>query len=192
VQVLESPDRDSLLDWLQSQPVLHHDPGLGITMVHAACAAVGHSAGAPLRSRIGVFAAQRTQRPVVAEMYGNQPDCWRDDLEGADRLRFITNALTRLRVCDASGRLLLRLKGPPGNMPAGAIPWFDAPAGAGRRADRVRALVRARLPRRRRRARARHRVCLGATLTRSVSMLRGPGRRTEHPARDVQRRMMRR
>jgi len=35
VHVLEAPDRDSLLDWLQSQPVLHHDPTLGVTMVHA-------------------------------------------------------------------------------------------------------------------------------------------------------------
>jgi bis(5'-nucleosyl)-tetraphosphatase (symmetrical) len=60
-------------------------------------------------------------------MYGNQPDLWRDDLGGDDRLRFITNALTRLRVCDADGRLLLKFKGPLAAAPAGAIPWFRAP-----------------------------------------------------------------
>jgi bis(5'-nucleosyl)-tetraphosphatase (symmetrical) len=60
-------------------------------------------------------------------MYGNQPDLWREDLEGDDRLRFITNALTRLRVCDADGRLLLGFKGPLAAAPTGAIPWFRAP-----------------------------------------------------------------
>jgi len=136
VQVLESPDRDSLLDWLQSQPVLHHDPGLGITMVHAGLPPqwdipLARRCAAELESSLRSEHSGR----LFAEMYGNQPDCWRDDLEGADRLRFITNALTRLRVCDASGRLLLKLKGPPGKMPAGAIPWFDAP---GRRWDGAR------------------------------------------------------
>jgi bis(5'-nucleosyl)-tetraphosphatase (symmetrical) len=60
-------------------------------------------------------------------MYGNQPDLWREDLEGDDRLRFITNALTRLRVCDADGRLLLGFKGPLAAAPPGVIPWFRAP-----------------------------------------------------------------
>jgi bis(5'-nucleosyl)-tetraphosphatase (symmetrical) len=63
-------------------------------------------------------------------MYGNQPDLWCEELDGADRLRFITNALTRLRACDAEGRLLLKLKGPPAQLPAGATPWFRV---AGRR-----------------------------------------------------------
>jgi bis(5'-nucleosyl)-tetraphosphatase (symmetrical) len=30
--VLEAPDREQLLDWLQSRPVLHHDAALGVTM----------------------------------------------------------------------------------------------------------------------------------------------------------------
>jgi bis(5'-nucleosyl)-tetraphosphatase (symmetrical) len=136
VQVLEAPDRAGLLDWLQSRPLLHHDPGLGITMVHAGLPPqwdipLARDCAAELESSLR---SERSDR-LFAQMYGNQPDRWRDDLEGSDRLRFITNALTRLRVCDASGRLLLKLKGPPGKMPAGAIPWFDAP---GRRWDGAR------------------------------------------------------
>ena len=60
-------------------------------------------------------------------MYGNQPDLWHDDLEGIDRLRFTVNALTRLRACDASGRMLLKLKGPVDRLPPGAMPWFRVP-----------------------------------------------------------------
>jgi len=134
--ILEADDRDSLLDWLQSRPMLHHDAALGFTMIHAGLPpqwdiALARRCAAELESALR---SERSGR-LFAKMYGNQPDRWRDDLEGTDRLRFITNALTRLRVCDASGRLLLKLKGPPGKMPADAIPWFEAP---GRRWDGAR------------------------------------------------------
>ena len=33
--VLDAPDREPLLDWLRRQPLLHHDPRIGWTMVHA-------------------------------------------------------------------------------------------------------------------------------------------------------------
>jgi len=64
---------------------------------------------------------------LFTAMYGNKPDRWREDLAGDERLRFITNALTRLRVCDASGRLLLKFKGPLAELPDDAVPWFRAP-----------------------------------------------------------------
>jgi bis(5'-nucleosyl)-tetraphosphatase (symmetrical) len=60
-------------------------------------------------------------------MYGDEPDLWRADLDRAQRLRFTVNCLTRLRVCDATGRLHLRQKGPLASMPAGLVPWFRAP-----------------------------------------------------------------
>jgi bis(5'-nucleosyl)-tetraphosphatase (symmetrical) len=60
-------------------------------------------------------------------MYGDQPDAWSADLSGADRCRFTVNCLTRLRYCDASGRLLPKLKGPPAEAPVGAHPWFTVP-----------------------------------------------------------------
>jgi len=136
VQVLEAPDRDALLDWLQARPVLHHDPALGVTMVHAG---LPPQWDIPLARRCAaeLEAALRGEHSggLFADMYGNQPDLWDDELEGSDRLRFITNALTRLRVCDRAGRLLLKYKGPPAKMPAAAIPWFQVP---GRRSARAR------------------------------------------------------
>jgi bis(5'-nucleosyl)-tetraphosphatase (symmetrical) len=127
-QVLDAPDRGRLLDWLQSRSMLHHDPSLGATLVHAGLPPQWDVALAR-RCAGELEQALRSDRggAVFARMYGNQPDLWRDDLEGADRLRYITNALTRLRACDADGRLLMKLKGPPDRLPRGAMPWFRVP-----------------------------------------------------------------
>jgi bis(5'-nucleosyl)-tetraphosphatase (symmetrical) len=125
--ILEAPDRDALLDWLQCRPMLHHDPVLGITLLHAGLPPQWDVELARRCAR-ELEQALRSDRSgeLFARMYGNQPDLWRADIEGADRLRFITNALTRLRACDAEGRMLLKFKGPPEKLPAGAAPWFRA------------------------------------------------------------------
>lgn len=60
-------------------------------------------------------------------MYGDEPDQWRDDLHGMTRLRFITNCLTRLRICTAEGRLKLKEKTPLSELKAGLLPWFRMP-----------------------------------------------------------------
>ena len=126
--VLDSADRETLLDWLQSRPMLHHDAELGITLLHAG---LPPQWDIPLARRCAAE-LERALRgdgsaALFAGMYGNQPDRWRDDLEGIERLRFITNALTRLRACDTEGRMLLKLKGPLAKLPPGAVPWFRAP-----------------------------------------------------------------
>jgi bis(5'-nucleosyl)-tetraphosphatase (symmetrical) len=126
--ILAAPDRDRLLDWLQSCPVLHQDAALATTMVHAGLApqwdlATARGCAAELEAALR---GERSGR-LLATMYGNQPDTWSDSLEGDDRLRYIVNVFTRLRACDSAGRLLLKFKGPPNQLPAGAMPWFRAP-----------------------------------------------------------------
>jgi bis(5'-nucleosyl)-tetraphosphatase (symmetrical) len=126
--IMEAPDRERLLDWLQSRALLHHDESIGWSMVHAALPpqwdiALARRCANELESAL----CGEHSGALFEAMYGNQPDRWRDDLDGDDRLRFITNAFTRLRVCDASGRLLLEFKGPLEKLPAGAMPWFRAP-----------------------------------------------------------------
>jgi len=55
-------------------------------------------------------------------MYGNQPDQWAEQLKGWDRLRLITNYLTRMRYCSRSGELELNHK--TLLEPKGYAPWF--------------------------------------------------------------------
>jgi bis(5'-nucleosyl)-tetraphosphatase (symmetrical) len=73
-------------------------------------------------------ALQRNPAKMFESLYGDEPDRWQPGLQGADRLRFIANCLTRLRYVDADGRLMLRAKGAPKKAQGKSlIPWFEAP-----------------------------------------------------------------
>jgi bis(5'-nucleosyl)-tetraphosphatase (symmetrical) len=64
-------------------------------------------------------------------MYGDQPASWSDDLNGQARWRLITNYLTRMRYCTASGQLELEAKTAPdqqdAELTAKFAPWFSYP-----------------------------------------------------------------
>jgi bis(5'-nucleosyl)-tetraphosphatase (symmetrical) len=136
-EILAADDRDELLAWLARRSLAHHDAALGWFMVHAGLPPEWDVATA-LACAAEVEAALSTApRDFFAAMYGDQPDWWSEALSGADRLRFTVNCLTRLRLCTADGRLLLRHKGPLADAPAGALPWFRVP---GRRSTGTRVL----------------------------------------------------
>lgn len=128
-EILTAPDRDELLAWLRRQPMLHHDASLNYTMIHAGlppqwdlrlAQSCAHELEAALRDDEGCV-------ELFAHMYGDRPDKWSDDLKGRDRLRFITNCLTRLRFCRPDGTLELEYKGEIDEAPAPLTPWFRAP-----------------------------------------------------------------
>lgn len=129
--VLGAADRDELLHWLRHRPLLHHDPALNFTLIHAGLPpqwdlAMAHSCAQEVRSVL----QGSSYRDFLVHMYGNQPECWSAELEGWERWRFITNCFTRLRFCSADGRLLLDAKGPPGSQPPPYMPWFEVPTRA--------------------------------------------------------------
>ena len=127
--IIEAADSESLLDWLQSRPLLHHESDLGVALLHAGLPPQWDLATAQACAREVEQKLQGEDSGRLFEhMYGNEPDLWRDDLEGWDRLRFTINSFTRLRVCALNdGRMLLRYKGPPSLAPQGAAPWFRIP-----------------------------------------------------------------
>ncbi len=125
--ILSAPDRDELIGWLLRQPLLHEDPALGWTMVHAGLAPEWDLPTAAACAKEVSQALAADPRGFFAAMYGNQPDRWEAGLTGTDRLRFTVNCLTRLRFVAADGRLLLKYKGPVAGGPAGAFPWFQVP-----------------------------------------------------------------
>jgi len=129
-EILAAPDREALLDWLRHQPLLHHDAALGTalgtTLIHAGLPPQWSLQEAKCcAAEVETALRGEDYRQFFAHMYGNQPDHWSGNLVGWDRLRFITNCFTRLRYCDANGRLAMKAKGAPGSQPAGYMPWFE-------------------------------------------------------------------
>lgn len=127
--LLAAPDRDELCDWLRHCPLLHHDETLGYTLVHAGIFPEWTLAVAQQCARELEAVLQSSQcRDYFLNMYGNHPHHWEPSLEGWDRLRFITNVFTRMRLCGLTDhRLNLKLKGPPTLAPEGYLPWFKVP-----------------------------------------------------------------
>ncbi len=125
--VLEARDADELLQWLAQRPLIHHDVGLGWTLVHAGLVPQWSVAQALALAAEVEAELRREPQALLAGMYGDEPDLWHDQLQGMARHRLVINALTRMRYVDDQGRLLLKLKGAPSAAPAGALPWFRHP-----------------------------------------------------------------
>jgi len=127
--VLNAPDRDVLLTWLQSQPLIHYDADLNLVLVHAGIAPQW-SIPAALACAEEVQSVLRSKQAATyfAHMYGNEPKSWSDSLQGPERWRVITNYLTRMRFVDAEGALDLGNKKGPEDARPGTMPWFKHPA----------------------------------------------------------------
>ena len=130
-ELLAAPDRDELVDWLRHQKMMH--VGEGHAMVHAGLLPQWSIAQALALAREVEAALQGpAYREFLARMYGNEPVCWRDDLAGYDRLRVIINAMSRMRLVTPDGSMEFSHKMGLINVPAGYLPWYDAPARASR------------------------------------------------------------
>lgn len=126
--ILEAPDRQELIDWLRQQPLLHHDPGLGYTLVHAGLSPQWDLATAQACAReLEQVLRSDDYREFLKVMYGDRPRKWRRWLFGERRLRYICNCFTRIRYCTTDGKLALKEKGAPGSQPKQYVPWFDVP-----------------------------------------------------------------
>jgi bis(5'-nucleosyl)-tetraphosphatase (symmetrical) len=126
--VLEAADRDELLDWLRHKPLLHFDAELNTLMVHAGVHPNWNVQQAlQLAHEVEQVLASQQATEFLHAMYGSKPTVWSDQLVGMDRLRFITNCLTRIRYCTATGELEFSEKLSPGTQPEHLLPWFDMP-----------------------------------------------------------------
>ncbi|WP_126447081.1 symmetrical bis(5'-nucleosyl)-tetraphosphatase [Sulfuricystis multivorans] len=127
--VLTAPDREELIAWLRSRPLFHVEGEWA--MVHAGLLPCWDVAKAQaLSDEVSAALTASDYREFLAHMWGSEPDAWRDDLCGWDRLRVVVNAMTRMRFVTPEGRMEFRAagaKGPPERGPAGTLPWFAVP-----------------------------------------------------------------
>ena len=125
-EILAAPDREELLTWLRHQRMLHVQDNH--VLLHAGllpewsvpkAQQLAHEVEQALRGAEYVT--------LLEKMYGNTPNRWDDALTGYKRLRVITNALTRLRICSADGEMQFKFKGELEDVPQGYLPWYALP-----------------------------------------------------------------
>lgn len=123
--VLEAHDRDALVDWIATRPLLHRDRRF--VLVHAG-----------LHPDWSLLEASRWANRASAELRGptrarflqdlrTSTDVpWRFRMSPRKRLVQATRVMTRVRMLDARGRLA-KWSGPPDSAPDGCTAWFDLP-----------------------------------------------------------------
>lgn len=119
--VLKAPDAEELVEWLRTRSMMHVEGRYA--MVHAGLLPQwsiqdGHRLGREVEAAL----RGPDYKAFLGNMYGSQPDQWRDSLAGWDRLRVIVNAMTRLRFCTPDGKMDFRAKGK--TPPPGYSAWF--------------------------------------------------------------------
>ena len=127
--VLQAPDREALLEWLRHRSMALHRHGW--LMVHAGVLPQWSAAQTlSLAAEVEAVLRGSDLKAFLSSMYGNTPSQWDDALQGAERLRVIVNALTRLRFCTPDGGMEFSSTESSGSAPVGYLPWFEVPGRA--------------------------------------------------------------
>lgn len=123
---LQANDIDELVEWLRSQPLMLYNKQLEFAMVHAGLAPQWTIKDAMRYSEeVETVLQSKNYKDFLFNMYGDQPNQWDASLKGWDRLRAITNFMTRVRYCDDQGVMNFSDKGPLGTQSSEMKPWYE-------------------------------------------------------------------
>lgn len=132
LQLLNAPDCIELCEWMRQFPLVHHEKVETDTakrrflMVHA-----GLAPGWKFKqvmayaSEVETALRGKNYKKFLKKMYGDKPDIWHENLKGMERLRIITNYMTRIRFCNKETQLNLAIKTGASTAPKGYRPWFE-------------------------------------------------------------------
>jgi len=124
--ILDAPDSAILLNWLRQRRLFYCEGEYAL--VHAGLLPAWHAEqAAELAQEVEAVLHGNQFQIFSRSMYGNTPDCWQDALQGEERWRVVINAMTRMRVCSADGRMNFSYKGSLSAIPHGLLPWFALP-----------------------------------------------------------------
>jgi bis(5'-nucleosyl)-tetraphosphatase (symmetrical) len=127
--ILAAPDREAWLDWVRQRPLAVLDAGW--LCVHAGVVPAWTTVRTlELASEVQAMLSGPELGCFLRVMYGNEPRRWSEQLQGADRWRFVINVLTRIRFCTADGELDFSVKEGADAAPPGFHPWFSVPGRA--------------------------------------------------------------
>lgn len=124
--ILLAPDAEFWLNWLRQWPLAHYEHG--ILMVHAGVLPQW-TLEQTLQNAAEAHAMLAGDDYVehLKTLFGSTPNRWKNALRGAERLRVIINAFTRMRVCAPDGTMDFQYKGTLDQVPDGLLPWFRLP-----------------------------------------------------------------
>jgi bis(5'-nucleosyl)-tetraphosphatase (symmetrical) len=124
--ILNAPDRKELIHWIRNRPMALSN-GKVLTVHAGVLPQWDLQQTIECAQEVEKTLRSKSYKDFLANMYGNTPNQWRNSLKGYERLRLITNTLTRMRFCTPSGQMEFESKEGLENGPKGYIPWFKAP-----------------------------------------------------------------
>ena len=124
--ILEAQDRDDLLGWLRTRPLLHRENGF--LMVHAGLFPDWTAGQAERLAREVETALRSEEAGRLLQAFGRKsPERWKDSLTGLDRVRAALAGFAKLRTIRRDGHMCADYSGPPEQAPKGCLPWFAIP-----------------------------------------------------------------
>lgn len=128
-ELIDAIDSDELIDWLRKQPLCVF-PNQKTILTHAGIPCIWTAEQTARYAKEVEYYLGHEQLHVLDQfldqMYGSEPSLWHESLTGFDRVRTITNYLTRMRLTDKKGRLEFSFKESlEDEMPKGFAPWFE-------------------------------------------------------------------
>jgi bis(5'-nucleosyl)-tetraphosphatase (symmetrical) len=124
--VLAAPDCDELAVWLRNRPLLHREGER--VLVHAGLfprwtAERAEELARETEERLRGASGERLLRWSTTK----RPDRWRERLSAGARARLVLAGMARLRALTPDGSMCADFSGPPAELPAGCLPWFEVP-----------------------------------------------------------------
>ena len=124
--ILDAPDRAELMNWLRHRPMALSN-GKVLTVHAGVLPQWDLQQTIECAQEVEKALRKKSYKDFLADMYGNTPNKWSNSLKGYERLRVITNALTRIRFCTPTGTMEFESKEGFEDGPKGYIPWFKTP-----------------------------------------------------------------
>lgn len=123
-KTLDTEDASELINWLQSQPLVHIENKT--IMVHA-----GVHPDWSMDSLLSIkreletaIAAVKT-KCSLSDLYGETSGTWEKAKNSPDRLLYALNTLTRMRYCKDDAAPDYECSAPPGRQPDHLLPWYE-------------------------------------------------------------------
>ncbi|MDX1556931.1 MAG: symmetrical bis(5'-nucleosyl)-tetraphosphatase, partial [Xanthomonadales bacterium] len=120
--ILQAGDRRTLIDWLARQRLAYWVKKHGILAVHAGVIPQWTAAQTlAYATEVEAVLQSPKRAKFLRKLFKDRRRLWHDGLSGMKRRAMITHILTRIRYCDAAGKLNLSATGPPGTQPSGFL-----------------------------------------------------------------------